>query len=515
MDANDRKRAGLDLDPMEGVEERRPAITLDANLVAQVEACSSVLANDDTVYLHAGALVRVVDGDEPKIEPLTNHRVRLILAGGADFKVQTKDGLKPAKPPLDLATTVLEAGSREDVRPLDLLVTRPVLLPDGRVVSSKGYDEASRVLYLPQRDAPPVASKPSQAEAKQAAARLLDLVGDFPFAGDDARAAWLSLVLTLAARMAYTGPSPIFAVTATKGVGKDKSVHLASIVATGAPTFERQWPQRPEEQEKTLAAAVRSGVRLCHFANVPSGGAIGGNKLDQMTTTGDFAGRILGLTEEFTVPNVRTVLVFTGNNVRYLSDTGRRVLPIELTTTLLRPWERDGFKHENVLDYARQNADAYLVDALTILRAYVVAGRPKLTTKAWGSFEGWNALPRQAVVFAGLPDPVAARAAVDDADEDAAQHERIVGLAMEYQRQSEPWKVADLVDAILRDTREERRRDAIDVLDDLDCVPGGRISNKKLGQRLGEFANRRTAGGYFIVRGNKDRTGAVRWRVTN
>ncbi len=42
---------------------------------------------------------------------------------------------------------------------------------------------------------------------------------------------------------------------------------------------------------------------------------------------------------------------------------------------------------------------------LTILGAYVQAGRPSMNLRHWGSFEGWSDLVRGAVVFAGLPDP--------------------------------------------------------------------------------------------------------------
>src|SRR5207253_2424876 len=40
-----------------------------------------------------------------------------------------------------------------------------------------------------------------------------------------------------------------------------------------------------------------------------------------------------------------------------------------------------------------------------ILRGYCAAGRPAQDLPAWGSFEGWSALVRYAVVWIGLPDP--------------------------------------------------------------------------------------------------------------
>src|SRR5262249_54440826 len=43
------------------------------------------------------------------------------------------------------------------------------------------------------------------------------------------------------------------------------------------------------------------------------------------------------------------------------------------------------------------------------LRGYIVAGRPDMSLKNWGSYEGWSALVRGAVVWAGLSDPADGR----------------------------------------------------------------------------------------------------------
>ncbi len=54
----------------------------------------------------------------------------------------------------------------------------------------------------------------------------------------------------------------------------------------------------------------------------------------------------------------------------------------------------------------QENRSDYLSAALTILRAFHVAGRPDQRISPWGSFTAWSKLVRGALVWAGLPDPI-------------------------------------------------------------------------------------------------------------
>ena len=47
----------------------------------------------------------------------------------------------------------------------------------------------------------------------------------------------------------------------------------------------------------------------------------------------------------------------------------------------------------------------YVAAALTIVRAYIVAGRPRVAT-ALSSFEGWSKNVRSAIIWLGYADPV-------------------------------------------------------------------------------------------------------------
>jgi hypothetical protein len=70
-----------------------------------------------------------------------------------------------------------------------------------------------------------------------------------------------------------------------------------------------------------------------------------------------------------------------------------------------RPEERTVFTHTPLLPWIHQERARLTVAALTIVQAYFTAGCPGQGIPAKGSFEPWSDLIRQAVVWAGEPDP--------------------------------------------------------------------------------------------------------------
>jgi putative DNA primase/helicase len=98
-------------------------------------------------------------------------------------------------------------------------------------------------------------------------------------------------------------------------------------------------------------------------------------------------------------------------------DARRRVVPCRLETAEEKPEERTGFKYPDLLGHVRRHRGGFVAAGLTILRAYVVAGRPARELSPFGSFEAWSGLIRSAVhwVTGGL-DSCATRTRLRDAD---------------------------------------------------------------------------------------------------
>ena len=69
--------------------------------------------------------------------------------------------------------------------------------PDGSVLCEPGFDSATG-LYLHWRGEPlSISERPTIDDARRAVAVLIDLIADFPLAGDMYRGAWLAALYSI------------------------------------------------------------------------------------------------------------------------------------------------------------------------------------------------------------------------------------------------------------------------------------------------------------------------------
>src|SRR5262249_45777283 len=134
-------------------------------------------------------------------------------------------------------------------------------------------------------------------------------------------------------------------------------------------------------------------------------GVLGGASFDALLTGTSWSDRLLGVSKMTGRLRATTQWLASGNNLVFGADTPRRTLVCRLESKEENPEEREGFRHANLLAWVKENRARLAVAAVTILRAYHVAGRPKMGLKEWGSFDGWSNLVRNAVVWCGMDDP--------------------------------------------------------------------------------------------------------------
>jgi hypothetical protein len=117
--------------------------------------------------------------------------------------------------------------------------------------------------------------------------------------------------------------------------------------------------------------------------------------------------RILGESRNVSVPT-NCLLTATGNNLMFAGDMTRRALLCRMDAGLENP---EGRSFDTDLRRWIPAHRVRLVAAgLTILRAFVTAGRPGLDRLTpFGSFEAWSNLVRGALVWLGEPDPCLTR----------------------------------------------------------------------------------------------------------
>ena len=232
---------------------------------------------------------------------------------------------------------------------------------------------------------------------------VLEVIAEFPFQAGVHRAAWAAAMLTPLARFAFDGPAPLFLVDANvRGVGKGLLLHCLSTILTGDSFSVATYTNDKEELNKLITSLAIAGDRMVLFDNLE--GKFGNGSLDAALTGRTWRARVLGFNRMVEVPLFMTWYA-TGNNVALAGDTGRRVCHIRLKSDVERPEERQGFRHPDLLAWAREHRGRILRAALTVLRAYHVAGRPVQRLLPWGSFEAWSDLVRSAVVWAGEFDP--------------------------------------------------------------------------------------------------------------
>jgi hypothetical protein len=274
--------------------------------------------------------------------------------------------------------------------------------PDGTILASDGYDAATGI-YLASSVPVALDGRPTLDDARRAIDALLDVVVDFP-AAPAAKSAWLAGVVAVAARPAIAGPTPMLLVDATvRGAGKSLLVDVASIITTGRPAARMIYSRDDDEIRKRITALALVGDPLVLIDNVT--GELGCAALDAALTADTWSDRVLGASEMTSELPLRIVWWATGNGMLVGADLVRRSLLVRLEPQCERPEERTGWRHPRLLDHVREHRAGLLTAALTIARAYFVAGRPDMGLRPMGSYESWSDLVRSALVWAGQPDP--------------------------------------------------------------------------------------------------------------
>ena len=304
----------------------------------------------------------------------------------------------PQDGPISAASVILAKHGERHLPHLDAVITAPTLRRDGTVLDEPGYDAASGLLYLGDADSVKVPIAPTPAEALDALKRLWAPIEQFPFVGPEDRGVALSAMLTAVLRGSLpTAPGVAFDAPSA-GSGKTLLAKVLGILATGTEPSISSPAGNEEEMRKRLFASLREGDRVVVWDNLRE--PLGGASIDSFLTASTYKDRILGVSETASLPN-RALFICTGNNIRLLGDTCRRVLQARIDPKSEQPFAREfAFDPAEVVTRQRHQL---VVDALTIIRAYITAGSTRPGKGRTASFELWDDLVRQPVIWvAGL-----------------------------------------------------------------------------------------------------------------
>lgn len=225
---------------------------------------------------------------------------------------------------------------------------------------------------------------------------------DFPFETKQDRAHALALMLHDFARNLFDGPSPFFLI--------DKPIHgtgatiLAGILCL--PSFGRIVPNKnfsnsEEEVRKQITSHLMSGGGPYLYDNLPDNKRIDSDVLASVVTGKTYSDRALGTNTDVKLHNLGP-WIGTGNNIDFAGQLRRRVLRIRLVSDNPTPYLRTGFRHEDIKKWAADNR-ADLVDAcLTLVMAWINAGRPAWGGQPLGSFENFSKVMGGILKHAGV-----------------------------------------------------------------------------------------------------------------
>ena len=206
------------------------------------------------------------------------------------------------------------------------------------------------------------------------------------------------------------------------------------------------------------------------------------------------------------VVSTRALFLSSGNNVGPVQDMTRRCLTIRLDPGMEIPSVRTFTRPDLVRDLLRER-ESYVSAALTIVRAWIVAGRPKATCKSLASYGEWSNLCRQPLLWLGCADPTAS---VFEAIAEDPDRETLARLLVVWQSVfgKAPAMVRDAVKQahLLHVEHAELREVLHDIADER-----GEINRRKLGWWMRRHAGR-IVDGRRLVR-TSGNSSAEKWRV--
>jgi len=159
-----------------------------------------------------------------------------------------------------------------------------------------------------------------------------------------------------------------------------------------------------DEVRKSLYACLMAGDRSVWFDNIPDGVKVRSPTMAAFITSVVWKDRKLGESVTTGIPN-KTVLCGSGNNVTPVSELARRSLVVRLDANMENLRDRV-FKIVGPEAYVMKHRGTLLVDALTIIKAYIAADSKEKMPVTLPSFERWSKLTREPLIWLGLADPV-------------------------------------------------------------------------------------------------------------
>lgn len=337
-------------------------------------------------------------------------------SGNPTFSLMTRDEIfnamckvaysnkKTGVPPKEISSYIYGMAAEEVIfSPLSRIIQIPVFSSDGELINRPGYYAKDRLLYIPYNKTPiQVSQNPTEEEIKEAKELLEnDILVDFDLKQAD-KAHAIAYFLLFFCREMIPGPTPLHIFEAAKqGTGKTllaesimKTLTLGNYMIISKPSDE-------EEFRKKITTALLSNVSGFCLDNVET---LKSTLLAQVLLTQKFTDRLLGSNVQIGT-KIKWIWAATGNNIVMDDEILRRSIRIRLNCDVPEPHRRpmESFKHPFLHKWCEATRDRIAWAGLTIIQAWIAAGRPMLKTFNYGGFETWSQTIGNILYFIEVP----------------------------------------------------------------------------------------------------------------
>lgn len=474
-----------------------------------VDAAERELAQSGRHYQRGGLIVCVATDPgtrETKVLEVSQAALVPALAGAAiweRFDGRAQDWVR-VDPPARHVTVLYDMSNYRYLPILNGIARQPYVRDDGSLMTKAGYDAATGMFGVFAEFEFAVPERPTRKDAEKALSLLKDLIEEFSFAKESDRAAALSAILTAAIRPSLSH-APMFHVRAHMvGSGKSYLCELISAFAMPQRTTPTTFPADDEECRKLLLAELIRAPAVIEFDNL-TGDLVAHKSLCTTLTSEFLTGRILGVSKTATV-STRTLFLSSGNNVGPVQDMARRCITIHLDPGVEIPATRT-FKRPDLVREVLRQRSLYVSAALTIVRAWIVAGRPRIECRSLVSYGDWSDLCRLPLLWLGCDDPTISVFEAIQEDPDRETLNRLLS-AWHSVFGSTPAMIREAVKQA--DLSFEDHQELCEVLHDI-ASERGEINRRKLGWWIRRHAGRIVNGKRFVrAPGNSS---SEKWRV--
>lgn len=499
---------------------KRPEIILQAGMAPwNLDEAEKVLvkhAPNLAVFERDGMVTRVVSLDQQTVtrniltrppgavvlRPMTEIGLVDTFERLIDWQKYNSSGeLKPSECPKKLAAMYLAREGQRRLPHLTGVIEAPIMRPDGSILSRPGYDATTGLYLTSTQDWSGIPEQPDLNDALAAVDTLLAPFAEFPFTPKECSSVLLAAILTAFQRRLLPS-APLFGFSAPiQRSGKSLLAESIGIIAMGRKPSALILPDKEEEIRKAITSVLLESDLITNIDNVVR--PLNSKSLAVAITQEIYKDRLLGVNRNVML-STNVMWMATGNNLCFRGELPSRSLLCYINSEKERPEERQ-FEINNLVSFLLAHRVTLVAAALTILRAYYLAGRPEQDIPTWGGFEAWSAEIRAPLVWLGLPDPYLTRELVIEDDPQREANSEVL----------KQWSAVVAGGILLRDliTRAEQHSELKDALLAVAAAWKTRdIDKERLSKWCRENKNR-PIDGYRLVTTSGTGKNLKRWTV--